>query len=147
MGAIYWLVAMVVFLIIEASTVAIVSAWFAAGSLAAMIVALCAGPLWLQILVFLLVSAALLGMLRPLTRKYFTPKLIRTNVDSIIGSEGYVTSPIDTLSATGTVKLGAMEWTARSTDGSPIESGKRIRVDRVEGVKVFVTAVETASKV
>ena len=86
-------------------------------------------------------------MLRPLTRKYFTPKLIRTNVDSIIGSEGYVTSPIDNLSATGTVKLGAMEWTARSTDGSPIESGKRIRVDRVEGVKVFVTAVETAAKV
>jgi len=40
------------------------------------------------------------------------------------------------------VKLGGMEWSARSTSGDPIPAGIEVRVDRVEGVKVFVTPVE-----
>ena len=55
MEAIFWLVAMVVFFLIEAGTVTLVSLWFAAGALAAMIVSLCAGPIWLQAVVFLAV--------------------------------------------------------------------------------------------
>ena len=58
MEAIFWLVAMVVFFLIEAGTVTLVSLWFAAGALAAMIVSLCAGPIWLQAVVFLAVSGA-----------------------------------------------------------------------------------------
>ena len=80
-----------------------------------------------------------------MVRKHFTPRLTRTNVDSVIGSRGYVTAPIDNISATGTVKLGAMEWTARSTDGAPIPAGALVRADKIEGVKVFVSVVETAA--
>lgn len=137
-----WLAAMVVFLLLEAATVAMVSLWFAAGSLGAMLVSLCHGPVWLQLTVFLVVSIVLLALLRPLARKFMPPKL-RTNADSIPGSEGYVTADIDNLAATGSVKLGAMDWTARSTTGSPIPAGTRIRADRIEGVKVYVTPVKT----
>ena len=42
------------------------------------------------------------------------------------------------------VKPGGMEWTARSTSGDPISVGTEVRVDRVEGVKVYVTPVEAA---
>ena len=53
---------------------------------------------------------------------------------------------ISNIAATGQVKLGAMPWTARSTDGTPIETGTLVRVDRVEGVKAFVSPVrETAN--
>ena len=147
MAAIFWLIAMVVFLMAEAGTVAMVSLWFAVGSLAALIVSLCAGPVWLQIVVFFVVSAVLLALLRPLAKKYLTPKLTRTNADSVIGEEGYVTRDIDNVNASGTVRLGAMEWTARSSDGSVIPAGTRIRADRIEGVKVFVTPVEKSAKV
>lgn len=146
-AAILWLLLMVVFLAAEASTVTLISLWFAAGSLCAMIVCLLGGVLWLQLTVFLAVSAVLLTALRPLVRKYITPKLTATNVDSVIGSTGLVSVAIDNVTASGQVKLGAMEWTARSTDGSPIPEGTRVRVDRIEGVKIFVTPVEIPAKV
>lgn len=140
-AAILWLVLMVAFLAAEASTVTLISLWFAAGALAAMVVSLLGGAVWLQTAVFLAVSVVLLLALRPLVRKFITPKVTKTNVDSVVGSTGLVTAPIDNVSATGQVKLGAMYWTARSTTGDPIDAGVKVTVDRIEGVKVFVTPV------
>jgi len=145
-AAISWLVLMVALLAAEASTVTLVSLWFAAGALAAMLVSLLDGAIWLQIVTFLAVSAVLLTALRPLVRKYITPKVTSTNVDSVIGSTGLVTAPIDNVTAAGQVKLGAMVWTARSTSGAPIPQGELVRVDKIEGVKVFVSPVEVAEK-
>lgn len=142
-----WLALVILFLVVEGLTVGLVSTWFAVGALAAMIVAATGGPVGLQVGVFLVVSAALLACLRPILRRYVTPKLAKTNVDAIIGTEGYVTADIDNLSATGSVKLGAMEWTARSGTGEIIKTGTRVRVDRIEGVKVFVTPVEIPTEV
>lgn len=146
-AAITWLVLMVIFLIVEASTVTMVSLWFAAGSLAAMIISLLGGAIWLQVTAFIVVSAFLLTLLRPLVRKYVTPKLTRTNVDSVIGSTGLVTVAIDNVAAVGQVKLGAMVWTGRSTSGEAIPEGTMIRVDRIEGVKVYVSPAEVPANV
>ena len=144
--SVLWFVLAVIFLLVEGSTVMLVSVWFAVGSLVAMITALLGGPFWLQLILFLGVSAGLLALLRPLVRKYIKPRITATNVDSLIGSQGYVTDTVDNLAATGQVKLGAMPWTARSTDGTPIEAGTLVRVDRIEGVKAFVSPVrETAN--
>ena len=63
------------------------------------------------------------------------------------GTEGLVTEAIDNISGAGQVKLGAMVWTARSTDGNPIPAGTRIRADRVEGVKVFVSPLRVSAGV
>ena len=145
--ALVWLGLLVVFLVAEGATVALVSVWFAAGSLAAMLAALAGGPLWLQVLLFLAVSVGLLAMLRPFVRKYLRPRMSRTNVDAVVGSQGFVTEAIDNVAASGQVKLGAMPWTARSTSGDPIPAGTKIRVDRVEGVKVYVSPAEECSAV
>ena len=145
-AAISWLVLMVVFLAAEAATVSMVSLWFAAGSLAALLVALLGGGVWLQTLLFLAVSAGLLAGLRPLIRKYVAPKVTATNVDSLVGSTGLVTAAIDNVAAAGQVKLGAMVWTARSTSGEPIPEGTLITVDRIEGVKVFVSPAQVPAK-
>lgn len=142
MDTIIWLALLIGFLILEAATVTMVSLWFAVGSLAALIVAATGGSPGFQIFVALAVSAVLLACLRPLVRKHFTPGLTKTNVDAIVGSRGYVTADIDNISATGTVKLGAMEWTARSASGEPLPKGTLVKVDRIEGVKVFVSPVE-----
>ena len=144
---ILWLALMVVFLVTEAATVTMVSLWFAAGSLAALAASLLHAPVWLQVVLFLAVSALLLAALRPMARKHFTPKLSKTNVDAVVGSRGYVTADIDNVSATGTVKLGAMEWTARSSTGHVIPKGTLVQVDKIEGVKAFVTPVEVPAEV
>ena len=151
MFQIVWLVAMLIFLFVEAQSVTMVSLWFAAGALAALIGTLCGAELWLQIVLFLAVSIAvsiaLLASLRPLARKYFTPKLTKTNVDSVIGMQGLVTVQIDNITAQGQVKLGAMEWTARSTSGKTIPAGTLVTVDSVEGVKVLVTPAQVDAPV
>ena len=141
MHGIIWLAIMIVFLLVEAATVGMVSLWFAGGALVAMIASLLGGKLWLQLVLFGAVSAILLIALRPVTKRFFTPNLTPTNVNSVIGKEGFVTVAINNYTAVGTVKLGAMVWSARSTDGSPIPEGELVRVDKVEGVKVFVTPV------
>ena len=146
--AIVWLGLLVFFLIVEAACpLHLVSLWFAAGSLAALGVYWLGGELWMQITVFLIVSCALLISLWPLSKKYLTPKLAATNIDSIIGSTGYVTAAVDNIHGQGQVKLGAMEWTARSTTGDAIPPGTLVKVDRIEGVKVFVTAVKILEQV
>ena len=142
-----WLGLLVLFLVAEGASVALVSVWFAAGSLVALIAALLGGPLWLQILLFVAVSLGLLAMLRPFVRKYLRPRISRTNVDAVVGTQGFVTEAIDNVAASGQVKLGAMPWTARSTSGDPIPTGTRIRVDRVEGVKVYVSPAQEPAAV
>lgn len=140
--AITWLILMVVFLLAESASVALVSSWFAVGSLVALIASLLGAPVWLQVTLFLLVSCAALAMLRPLVRKFITPKVVKTNVEAIIGKQGPVITAIDNVAAAGQIKLGAMEWSARSTSGEPIAVGTLVKVDRIEGVKVFVSPVE-----
>lgn len=144
--ALLWFILMVVFILAEASTVAVVSVWFAAGALVAMIASMLGAWVWLQTVLFLVVSAGLLLALRPFTKKWFTPRLTRTNIDAVIGTTGLVTGAIDNTQSAGQVKLGAMEWTARSSSGQPIEVGTQIIVDRIEGVKVFVSPVKVEVK-
>ena len=138
-AAVIWLILMVLFLMVEASTVSLVSIWFACGSLIAMIVSFLGGNYLWQLFLFILTSFLLLLLLRPLVHRYFTPRLHKTNVDLVIGSQGYVTQEICNEEATGQVKLGAMYWTARSTSGAPLAKDTLVQVDRIEGVKVFVS--------
>lgn len=139
-----WLALFVVFLIVEAGTVALVSIWFALGALAALVSCVLGAEMWLQITVFLVVSLVLLAVLWKKVRGK-VPRT-RTNVDSVIGAEGYVTEAIDNLSYTGRVKLGGITWAARSTSGAGIPVGTLVKVERIEGVKVFVSPAEVACK-
>lgn len=141
-AAILWLVLMVLFIMIEASTVTMFCLWFAGGALVSMILSLLNIPLWIQVTVFFVVSGVLLALFRPLVKRFLTPKITRTNVESVVGTVGIVKEDIDNLSAKGRVKLGALEWSARSTTGEPIPAGTQIKADSVEGVKVYVSAVK-----
>lgn len=136
-----WLGLMVLFIFMEANTVSLVSLWFALGGLAAVIAAMLGAAVWVQLALFFGVAAVTLACLRPLLKKYIKPKIVATNVDAIVGSTGYVTADIDNLNAQGQVKLGGMPWSARSSSGEPLPTGTLVQVDRIEGVKAFVSAV------
>lgn len=148
MDTFIWLALMVVFLIVEAACpIHLVSIWFAAGSLVAAITAALGAQDWLQVVLFVVVSGALLAALWPVVKKFLNPKRTATNVDALIGTEGYVTDTVDNLNAAGKVKLNGMEWTARSTDGAKIPAGTLVKVDRIEGVKAIVSEVKTEATV
>lgn len=147
MYLIIWLVLMIIFLVAEAQSITMVSLWFAVGALGALIAEICGAELWLQIVIFFAISIVLLASLRPIARKYFTPKISKTNVDSVIGQTGLVTADINNVTAQGQVKLGAMEWSARSTSGEAIPVGTLVKVDKIEGVKVFVSPAQVEASV
>ena len=137
-----WLALFVIFGVVEAATVALTSIWFAAGSLAALAVALAGGELWLQVVAFLAVTALTIALTRPLVRRFVDRKKVPTNVGRLLGQTARVTEAIDNIAGTGAVYIDGKTWTARSSDGSPIENGCLIVVQSVEGVKLIVKREE-----
>lgn len=137
-----WLGVLVIFAIVEASTVTLVSIWFVGGSLAALIAALLGAEIWLQVALFLAVSTILLISFRPLLKKFHQPKKVQTNAPANIGKLAIVTESIDNLQGLGAVKLSGLTWTARSESGKGIEAGTVVCVKRIEGVKLFVEPAE-----
>lgn len=135
----FWVAALIVFLIVEAVTAGLVSIWFVFGSLVALICAALGAAVWLQIFWFVIVSVATLVLTRPLVKRYVDSRSVATNADRSIGRAAVVTERIDNLAATGAVKLDGVVWTARSTDDAvAIETGERVTVRAIEGVKLIV---------
>lgn len=136
--SIIWLIVLVVCLAIEISTLGLTSIWFAGGALLALVISMIGGPLWLQVLVFLVTSIVLLIFTRPIAMKYFNKNRTKTNVDSKIGKQAIVTETIDNLKGEGRIVTDGMEWTARSLDSAVIEEGAVVTIEKIEGVKAIV---------
>lgn len=140
-SAYVWLVLLILFVMMEASSVTLVSLWFAAGALVAVVAALLGASLAVQTVLFVLVSVVLLALLRPILKKYVNPQIQKTNVDALVGRECTVTEDINNLAAQGRVKVGGMSWSARSAAGEHIPAGTVVKIEAVQGVKLLVTPV------
>lgn len=138
--SVVWLVLLILFAVVEGATVALVSVWFAAGALAALLSTYFTSNIWCQVTIFLGVSALAMVILRPLARRYVFPHKVPTNADRVIGRQAVVTEAIDNLAAKGAVLIFGTAWTARSEDGQPIPEGTVVTVKRIEGVKLFVSS-------
>ncbi|HHU73982.1 MAG TPA: NfeD family protein [Clostridiales bacterium] len=141
MYSIYWLIVLAVLILIEIITLGLTTIWFAGGALVAFIVSLFVDNIILEIILFLLVSFALLYFTRPLVIKHFNPKRTKTNYQGVIGKEAMVTITIDNMNATGQVIVDGQEWSARSLDGNVIEKGTKVKVEGISGVKLIVSII------
>ncbi len=140
---ILWIAIIVVMAVIEALTLGLTTIWFAGGAIIAAIFAAIGAPVLVQIIVFLVVSVALLYFTRPLALKAFNKTRTLTNAEGLVGKHAYVTEEIDNIKATGKVKIDGMEWTARTPkDGTVIGVGTLISVITIEGVKAIVEEVK-----
>lgn len=138
MSTIIWIVAIVIFGVAEAVTAGLTSIWFVLGGVAALIAAICNGPVWLQIALFFVVSIATLAATRPLVAKLMKKDIKPTNADRVLGGSARVTERIDNDVPTGAVYIDAKTWSARSSTGEIIEPDAMVRVVRMEGVKLYV---------
>ena len=139
--SICWLAALIVLILVEAATVGLVSLWFALGALAALLTSFWVNSIWVQLGVFLAVSLVTLLVIRPLARRYITPRQVATNADRAVGAEGIVTQAIDNLKASGQVSVQGSVWTARAQGDVFIPAGTTVKVLRIEGVKLIVSPV------
>ncbi len=134
-----WLVILVALVVIELLTMGLTTVWFAGGALAAALVSLLHVPVWLQIILFLVVSGLLLYFTRPLAVKYFNKDRVRTNAEGFVGRQAIVISEIDNMQGIGQVNVGGMEWSARTkTDGTVLPVGAVVIVVAINGVKLIV---------
>lgn len=138
-----WFVAVLVFLGVELSTVTLTSIWFAAGALAAMLVAMFDGNLIVQVIAFLIVAFGLLYATKPWSKKFLDTKKVNTNADRAIGETVRVLERVSNLDQTGRAIVHGMEWTVRTEDDNiTIEQGELVRVVRITGVKLIVERVQ-----
>ena len=139
MIAIYWLIAIVVLLVIEALTMGLTTVWFAGGALAAFIACVAGGELLLQIILFVAVSLILLIFTRPFARRYINKEPEKTNVEGLIGREVRVTERIDNRQGTGAAVVDGQPWTARSAvDDEIIAEDTMAVIEAVRGVRLIV---------
>ena len=136
--AIMWTFAIIVFLVIEASTTGLISIWFALGAAASLIAAILGAPLWLQLVIFVIVSAVTVMLARPIFQKYVGPKIVGTNADRAIGQAAVITERVDNVAGTGTAVVGGVVWTVRSEAGEVIEPGAIAVIKAIDGVKLIV---------
>ncbi len=137
--AVFWLIAMVALMAVEAAVPGLISIWVAIGALAALISAMFHAPLWLQIVWFVLVSILSLALTRPLVKKYVNSRTTPTNADMGIGKDAVVTEEIDNLHGKGAVTLDGKIWTARmEQEEQRAVPGEIVRILRIEGVKLIV---------
>ena len=137
-----WLIALVIFGVVEAATAGLVCIWFAMGAMVALLAALVGTGVVEQVVVFAVVSAATLAATRPLVRRMTAGKAVATNADRVLGAAAKVTETIDNENSAGAVYVDGKTWTARSADGSVIPAGEQVEVISMEGVKLFVKLCE-----
>lgn len=143
---VFWAIAAAVFLIIEGITVAMCAIWFTAGALVSLIAASLNAPLWLQIVLFFLVSGVCFWQIYPRARNAIHRRRQSTNADMVLGQTCSVTERIDNIQGTGTVLAGGKTWTARTADGCVIEAGSLVLVEQIQGVKLIVKPIQEEIK-
>lgn len=138
----FWIILAIVLLIAECLTTQLISVWLgASAAVTAILVALIPSlGIPYQVLIFVLLSAALLLATRPLVKKFLGQKKgNETNLDRLIGQEAVVVEDINNTIGVGRVKIQGNSWSARSADGSEIPANTTVVFERIEGNKAIVS--------
>ncbi len=134
-----WLIVFVACIFIEIISMGLTTIWFAGGALVAAIGAAFSVPLWVQIILFIIVSFVLLYFTRPIAVKYFNKDRVKTNAESLVGKQAIVISEIDNLQGIGQVTVEGKEWTARTTEENvTLPVGSVVVIKAISGVKLMV---------
>lgn len=145
---IVWLIVLIVAIVVEVFSLGLTSIWFAGGALAAILAELLHAPIYVQVILFLLVSVILLFFTRPVAVKYFNKDRVKTNVESMVGRQAVVTGEIDNLQGIGQVTVSGQEWSATSLDDKlRIPVGTVVNVVHVKGVKLVVQVDEQMKRI
>lgn len=138
MEVVLWLVIAFAAGVIEAATVSLVSVWLAIGAVCAAVAAAFGAAAYVQCIVFLVVSLALLIFTAKLCRKLRESKKVPTNADRLIGCTAVVTEDIDPVQGKGAVKVMGREWSAQLCDGATAKIGDEAIVESISGAHLVV---------
>jgi membrane protein implicated in regulation of membrane protease activity len=125
---------------IEAETAEMVAMWFMPGAIASLVLTFFNIDWWVQCIVFIVLSAALLILAKTVLKKYIVKHVgtEKTDTDLLIGKTAVVTERIDNAEMTGAVKVDGKVWSARMSDScETAEVGEFVEVLSISGVKLI----------
>ena len=110
----------------------------AVGAVAAAVSAGLGGDVVVQVLVFVVVSVALIAVVRPIATRHRSQRpQLATGIDALKGKQAVVLERVD--SAGGRIKLAGEVWSARALDtGRAYEVGQEVDVVDIEGATAIV---------
>ncbi|MBF5033468.1 MULTISPECIES: NfeD family protein [unclassified Micromonospora] len=141
MDAVFWIVLGVVLAVAEIFTTTLFLIMFGVGAFAAAGAAALGAPVALQAVVFAVVSALSVAVVRPVVRRHARPALETGEqpfgVEALEGATAVVLEPVD--ADRGMVKIDGELWTARSYDATrTYAEGERVQVIKVRGATALV---------
>lgn len=141
-----WLAIFLASVFVELALPALVSVWFAAGSFVSLILAsifaatmgdAAYGLIWLEVLVFIIVSVATIILIRPLI--WNKNRELKTNVDSMVGKVGIVEEEISKY-VYGSAKFEGLVWSCKLADdeNETIKPQELVEIVKIDGNKAIV---------
>lgn len=140
-----WLVLGVALIVAEIFTLGFFLLWFGVGAIAAGVVGLAGGGIFLQFMAFVVVSIGLTAMSRTILAKYFShddANAMKSGVDSLPGKIGIVVEASNGAMSKGAVKVFGSTWTAYPIDGeNELTEGEKVEVVEVRGSSIYVRRI------
>jgi membrane protein implicated in regulation of membrane protease activity len=138
---IVWAAILVISVVVECCTTALVSIWFAPSAAVCVLLELFGVKnIYIQLAVFILLTALLVYFLRNKIRESFNRSSTKTNVDSLIGKTAVVEEDI-TDGLVGRVKVGGMSWAAYADENVSVTAGEKVKILEISGVKLLCEPV------
>lgn len=135
-----WGVIFIVTLIAELASAQLISIWFAVSALITFVVSFFV-PFPVQIIIFVVISALLLIITRPLMKK-ISAKEVPTNADLDIGKTVMLTEEVNNDKCTGRAILNGVGWMAVSVDNEIIPKDSMVKIEKINGAKLMVTKIK-----
>lgn len=143
----WWLIAALIMFVLEIIIPGFVIMWFGVGaSVAAILSLLGVESLAIQVIVFSVVSIALVILSRTIFKNIFIRNSPGTGTvngaKALIGKTGQVTETIDNFKSAGRITIESQDWMARSADGTNIDAEEFVTVLSIDGIKLIVKRVQ-----
>ena len=134
-----WTAILIIAVVFEMMTPQLVSIWFAAGAVIALVLSAFGLPIWVQVLVFAVSSLTLLLIIKPIINKKAKQDSegVTVAAESLVGEEAVVTKDI-LADGVGEIKERYEHYSAVSLDNEPIMQGEKVVIVELRGNKVVV---------
>lgn len=135
---IFWLLIIFFLTFIEVITVSLVSIWFIASAIVALVVSCFVADFKIQFMVFGILGIILLVTTRKFLKGIFDKNDVKTNLDRVVGMHGVCTMEIKK-NTVGEVKVDGKKWSAISKKA--IKVNEEVKVEKIDGVKLVVEKI------
>lgn len=135
-----WVFVLIATVLLEFESPELISIWFSVGAIVALLMAAFNVHFLWQIGAFVVVSMILILLTRPLSKRFMSREIIKTNVSSLIGQQGTILKEVS-LNQRGEVQVQTRIWTAFTTENITILEGDLVRIVDIEGNKLLVEPI------